>query len=198
IDNNYQIRNVIKFSGISLNAPSSFALESPIPTGVTLAEQSGYGIPYLDEEDIIQIDDGRTRSVHSYTVQSKGTLPSQRIEFNNGSIDLLVVNRKVQVRLNNWKVNEPMRLNLKAIRGTNEISNHVITLTMPKAPFNQVTTGNLDFGTVLQGARNKKAESNIRIEMLEGQDVSEVKFNLREEQPVMTNSQGTELKVKKI
>jgi hypothetical protein len=34
--------------------------------------------------------------------------------------------------------------------------------------------------------------------MLEGQDVSEVKFKLREEQPVMTNSQGTELKVKSI
>ena len=198
IDNNYQIRNVIKFNGISLDTPSSFSLESPIPTGITLAEQTGYGIPLLDEGDTIQVDDGRTRTVHSYTIQSGGTLPSQRVEFSNGSIDLQVVNRKVQVRLNNWKVNEPMRLNLKAIRGVNEISNHAITLTAPEAPFNMLETGNLDFGNVLQGAKNKKAESNIRIEMLEGQDVSEVKFNLREEQPVMTNSQGTELKVKSI
>ena len=198
IDNNYQIRNVIKFNGISLDTPSSFSLESPIPTGITLAEQTGYGIPLLDEGDTIQIDDGRTRTVHSYTIQSGGTLPSQRVEFSNGSIDLQVVNRKVQVRLNNWKVNEPMRLNLRAIRGVNEISNHEITLTAPEAPFNMLETGNLDFGNVLQGAKNKKAESNIRIEMLAGQDVSEVKFNLREEQPVMTNSQGTELKVKSI
>ena len=198
VDNNYQIRNVIKFNGISLDTPSSFSLESPIPTGITLAEQTGYGIPLLDEGDTIQIDDGRTRTVHSYTIQSGGTLPSQRVEFSNGSIDLQVVNRKVQVRLNNWKVNEPMRLNLRAIRGVNEISNHEITLTAPEAPFNMLETGNLDFGTVLQGAKNKKAESNIRIEMLAGQDVSEVKFNLREEQPVMTNSQGTELKVKSI
>ena len=198
IDNNYQIRNVIKFNGISLDTPSSFSLESPIPTGVTLAEQTGYGIPLLDEGDTIQVDDGRTRTVHSYTIQSGGTLASQRIEFSNGSIDLQVVNRKVQVRLNNWKVNEPMRLNLRAIRGVNEISNHAITLTAPEAPFNMLETGNLDFGNVLQGAKNKKAESNIRIEMLAGQDVSEVKFNLREEQPVMTNSQGTELKVKSI
>ena len=87
---------------------------------------------------------------------------------------------------------------LKAIRGTNEISSHAITLTMPEAPFNMIDSGNLDFGNVLQGAKNKKAESNIRIEMLEGQDVSEVKFKLREEQPVMTNSQGAELRVKKI
>ena len=198
IDNNYQIRNVIKFNGISLDTPSSFSLESPIPTGITLAEQTGYGIPLLDEGDTIQIDDGRTRTVHSYTIQSGGTLPSQRVEFSNGSIDLQVVNRKVQVRLNNWKVNEPMRLNLRAIRGVNEISNHEITLTAPEAPFNMLETGNLDFGNVLQGAKNKKAESNIRIEMLAGQDVSEVKFNLREEQPIMTNSQGTELKVKSI
>ena len=198
IDNNYQIRNVIKFNGISLDTPSSFSLESPIPTGVTLAEQTGYGIPLLDEGDTIQVDDGRTRTVHSYTIQSGGSLPSQRVEFSNGSIDLQVVNRKVQVRLNNWKVNEPMRLNLRAIRGVNEISNHEITLTAPEAPFNMLETGNLDFGNVLQGAKNKKAESNIRIEMLAGQDVSEVKFNLREEQPVMTNSQGTELKVKSI
>ena len=198
IDNNYQIRNVIKFNGISLDTPSSFALESPIPAGITLAEQTGYGIPLLDEGDTIQIDDGRTRTVHSYTIQSGGSLPSQRVEFSNGSIDLQVVNRKVQVRLNNWKVNEPMRLNLRAIRGVNEISNHEITLTAPEAPFNMLETGNLDFGNVLQGAKNKKAESNIRIEMLAGQDVSEVKFNLREEQPIMTNSQGTELKVKSI
>ena len=198
VDNNYQIRNVIKFNGISLDTPSSFALESPIPTGITLAEQTGYGIPLLDEGDTIQVDDGRTRTVHSYTIQSGGTLPSQRIEFTNGSIDLQVVNRKVQVRLNNWKVNEPMRLNLRAIRGVNEISNHEITLTAPEAPFNMIDSGNLDFGNVLQGAKNKKAESNIRIEMLAGQDVSEVKFNLREEQPIMTNSQGTELKVKRI
>ena len=198
IDNNYQIRNIIKFNGISLDTPSSFSLESPIPAGITLAEQTGYGIPLLDEGDTIQVDDGRTRTVHSYTIQSGGSLPSQRVEFSNGSIDLQVINRKVQVKLNNWKVNEPMRLNLKAIRGVNEISNHAITLTSPKAPFNMLETGNLDFGNVLQGAKNKKAESNIRIEMLEGQDVSEVKFNLREEQPVMTNSQGTELKVKSI
>ena len=198
VDNSYQIRNVIKFNGISLDTPSSFALESPIPAGITLAEQTGYGIPLLDEGDILQIDDGRTRTVHSYTIQSGGSLPSQRVEFTNGSIDLQVVNRKVQVRLNNWKVNEPMRLNLRAIRGVNEISNHEITLTAPEAPFNMLETGNLDFGNVLQGAKNKKAESNIRIEMLAGQDVSEVKFNLREEQPVMTNSQGTELKVKSI
>ena len=198
VDNNYQIRNVIKFNGISLNAPSSFSLESPIPKGVSLKEQTGYGIPLLDEGDTIQISDSKTRAVHSYTIQANGTLPSQRIEFANGSIDLLVVNRKVQVRLSNWKVNEPMRMVLKAIRGTNEISNHAITLTMPEAPFNMIDSGNLDFGNVLQGAKNKKAESNIRIEMLEGQDVSEVKFKLREEQPVMTNSQGTELKVKSI
>ena len=198
VDNNYQIRNVIKFNGISLDTPSSFSLESPIPTGITLAEQTGYGIPLLDEGDTLQVDDGRIRTVHSYTIQSGGSLPSQRVEFSNGSIDLQVVNRKVQVRLNNWKVNEPMRLNLRAIRGVNEISNHEITLTAPEAPFNMLETGNLDFGTVLQGAKNKKAESNIRIEMLAGQDVSEVKFNLREEQPVMTNSQGTELKVKSI
>ena len=198
VDNNYQIRNIIKFNGISLDTPSSFSLESPIPAGITLAEQTGYGIPFLDEGDILQIDDGRTRTVHSYTIQSGGTLPSQRVEFSNGSIDLQVVNRKVQVRLNNWKVNEPMRLNLRAIRGVNEISNHEITLTAPEAPFNMLETGNLDFGNVLQGAKNKKAESNIRIEMLAGQDVSEVKFNLREEQPIMTNSQGTELKVKSI
>ena len=198
VDNNYQIRNVIKFNGISLNVPSSFSLESPIPKGVSLKEQTGYGIPLLDEGDTIQISDSKTRAVHSYTIQSGGTLPSQRIEFANGSMDLLVVNRKVQVILNNWKVNEPMRMVLKAIRGVNEISNHVITLTMPEAPFNMIKTGNLDFGNVLQGAKNKKAESNIRIEMLEGQDVSEVKFNLREEQPVMTNNQGTELKVKRI
>ena len=198
VDNNYQIRNVIKFNGISLDTPSSFSLESPIPAGITLAEQTGYGIPLLDEGDTIQVDDGRTRTVHSYTIQSGGTLASQRVEFSNGSIDLQVVNRKGQVRLNNWKVNEPMRLNLKAIRGVNEISNHAITLTAPEAPFNMLDSENLDFGNVLQGAKNKKAESNIRIEMLAGQDVSEVKFNLREEQPVMTNSQGTELKVKSI
>ena len=198
VDNNYQIRNIIKFNGISLDTPSSFSLESPIPKGVSLKEQTGYGIPLLDEGDTIQISDSKTRAVHSYTIQSGGTLPSQRIEFANGSIDLLVINRKVQVRLNNWKVNEPMRMVLKAIRGTNEISNHAITLTMPEAPFNMIDSGNLDFGNVLQGAKNKKAESNIRIEMLEGQDVSEVKFNLREEQPVMTNNQGTELKVKSI
>ena len=110
VDNNYQIRNVIKFNGISLDTPSSFSLESPIPTGITLAEQTGYGIPLLDEGDTIQIDDGRTRTVHSYTIQSGGTLPSQRVEFSNGSIDLQVVNRKVQVRLNNWKVNENRKL----------------------------------------------------------------------------------------
>ena len=81
VDNNYQIRNIIKFNGISLDTPSSFALESPIPAGITLAEQTGYGIPLLDEGDILQIDDGRTRTVHSYTIQSGGSLPSQRVEF---------------------------------------------------------------------------------------------------------------------
>ena len=83
-------------------------------------------------------------------------------------------------------------LNFRVIRGINEISNTSITLEVPKAPFDILKNGILDFGKkLLQGSKNKKAETSILLEM--HQDISNVKFSLSTSTPELVNSSGATL-----
>ncbi len=72
-------------------------------------------------------------------------------------------------------VNKNTVLNFRVIRGVNEISNTSMTLEVPKAPFDILKNGILDFGKLIQGSKNKKAETSILLEM--HQDISNVKFS---------------------
>ena len=194
-DNDYQIRTFVRFGGISLTAPGISSLETPVPAGVALSSQAGQGIPFMEEGDILEVNDGVTRAVHQFTIGANGTLGKKQIKFNNSDVTLYVENGKLRAGLNNWIVNKPVKLNLRLIRGTNEIMNHAIGFKVPEAPFNIKENGLLDFGRVTAGSK-RTAETNIVLEMLN--DVDSVKFNLKDTQPVMENANGKQLKVNEI
>ena len=194
-DNDYQIRTFVRFGGISLTAPGISSLETPVPAGVALSSQAGQGIPFMEEGDILEVNDGVTRAVHQFTIGAGGTLGKKQIKFNNSDVTLYVENGKLRAGLNNWIVNKPVKLNLRLIRGTNEIMNHAIGFKVPEAPFNIKENGLLDFGRVTAGSK-RTAETRIVLEMLN--DVDSVKFNLKDTQPVMENVNGKQLKVNEI
>ena len=194
-DNDYQIRTFVRFGGISLTAPGISSLETPVPAGVALSSQAGQGIPFMNEGDILEVNDGVTRAVHQFTIGANGTLSKKQIKFNNSDVTLYVENGKLRAGLNNWIVNKPVKLNLRLIRGTNEIMNHAIGFKVPEAPFNIKENGLLDFGKVTAGSK-RTAETNIVLEMLN--DVDSVKFNLKDTQPVMENANGKQLQVNEI
>ena len=194
-DNDYQIRTFVRFGGISLTAPGISSLETPVPAGVVLSSQAGQGVPFMEEGDILEVNDGVTRAVHQFTIGAGGTLGKKQIKFNNSDVTFYVENGKLRAGLNNWIVNKPVKLNLRLIRGTNEIMNHAIGFKVPEAPFNIKENGLLDFGRVTAGSK-RTAETNIILEMLN--DVDSVKFNLKDTQPVMENANGKQLQVNEI
>lgn len=187
----YQIRDIIKFKGISLSAPTEGGIEKPAPMGVAYKINEGYGIPLMQEGDILEIQNNQTRGIQKYIIDSKNSLKQQIIDLPGTNLSLFVTDGKVRLGLNNWLVNKNTVLNFKIIRGVNEISNTSITLEVPKAPFDILKNGILDFGKLIQGSKNKKAETSILLEM--HQDVSNVKFSLSTTTPELVNSNGATL-----
>ncbi len=101
------------------------------------------------------------RATQKYIIDSKNSLKHQTIDLPGTVLSLLVEDGKLRLGLNNWLVNKNTVLNFRLIRGVNEISNTSITLEVPKAPFDILKNGILDFGKLIQGSKNKKAETSI-------------------------------------
>ena len=187
----YPIRDIVKFQGISLTAPNIVGIEPPIPRGVSLKSNDGYGIPFMKEGDILEVQCETMRATQKYIIDSKNSLKHQTIDLPGTVLSLLVEDGKLRLGLNNWLVNKNTVLNFRVIRGVNEISNTSITLEVPKAPFDMLKNGILDFGKLIQGSKNKKAETSILLEM--HQDISNVKFSLSTTTPELVNSSGATL-----
>lgn len=187
----YPIRDIIRFQGISLTAPNIGGIEPPIPAGVSYKSNDGYGIPFMKEGDILEVQCETMRATQKYIIDSKNSLKHQTIDLPGTVLSLLVEDGKLRLGLNNWLVNKNTVLNFRVIRGVNEISNTSITLEVPKAPFDMLKNGILDFGKLIQGSKNKKAETSILLEM--HQDISNVKFSLSTTTPELVNSSGATL-----
>ena len=196
LNQDYNIRSFINFNGINLNAPGQASLEQPIAPGVSLTSVSGQGIPFMKEGDILQINDGLTRAVKSFTVGANGNLAKQKVRLNNGDVTIYVEAGKLRVGVDNWLVNKDIESQLRVLRGTNEIASHSFAIKAPEAPFNIKKNGLLDFGNVTSGTK-RTAETDIVLEMLK--DVSDVKFSLKDPQPILENlATGDTLKVNRI
>ena len=187
----YPIRDIVRFQGISLTAPNIGGIEPPIPAGVSYKANDGYGIPFMKEGDILEVQCETMRATQKYIIDSKNSLKHQTIDLPGTVLSLLVEDGKLRLGLNNWLVNKNTVLNFRVIRGVNEISNTSITLEVPKAPFDMLKNGILDFGKLIQGSKNKKAETSILLEM--HQDISNVKFSLSTTTPELVNSSGATL-----
>ena len=190
----YQIRDIVRFQGISLTAPNIGGVEPPIPAGVSYKSNDGYGIPFMKEGDILEVQCETMRATQKYIIDSKNSLKHQTIDLPGTVLSLLVEDGKLRLGLNNWLVNKNTVLNFRVIRGVNEISNTSITLEVPKAPFDILKNGILDFGKLIQGSKNKKAETSILLEM--HQDISNVKFSLSTTTPELVNSSGATLQAR--
>jgi len=203
LNQDYSIRNTIRFNGISLQGAGALGLENPIPLGVSLTSTAGQGIPFMKEGDRLEISDGlttrstySTRGVKAFTIGPNGTLGKQQVKLNNGELTVFVEGGKLRVGVNNWLVNNTINSNVRLVRGTNEIMNHTLDIKVPEAPFNVKKNGLLDFGNVTAGSK-RTAETDIVLEML--QDVSDVKFSLKDPQPMLENlGTGDNLKVNRI
>ena len=203
LNQDYNIRNTIRFSGVSLEGAGALGLENPIPLGVSLASTTGQGIPFMKEGDRLEISDGlttrstySTRGVKAFTIGPNGTLGKQQVKLNNGELTVFVEGGKLRVGVNNWLVNNTINSNVRLVRGTNEIMNHTLDIKVPEAPFNIKKNGLLDFGNVTAGSK-RTAETDIVLEMLK--DVSDVKFSLKDPQPMLENlGTGDNLKVNRI
>ena len=187
----YPIRELVRFQGISLTAPTDGSLENPTPPGVTYKTVEGYGIPFMKEGDILEVQCETMRAIKQYTIDSKNSLKHQTIDLPGTVLSLLVEDGKLRLGLNNWLVNKNTVLNFRVIRGVNEISKTSITLEVPKAPFDILKNGILDFGKLIQGSKNKKAETSILLEM--HQDISNVRYSLSTTTPELVNSSGATL-----
>lgn len=202
-DNTYQIRNSVKFNAINLD---SFIgkLTMNNQTGVTLESTNGSGIPFMNQGDKIYISDNFTarrsrRAVFAdnhYEIGASGTLAKQNIKLTNGEIAIQVEGGKLNLALNNWTVNKNVNVRVQIVRGTNQIMDHTFMLKAPDAPFNIVQQGILDFGTIIAGAKNRTAETDIKIEMLK--DVTDIQFKLNTDSPELYNKNGTILRAKKL
>ena len=203
LNQDYSIRNTIRFNGISLQGAGALGLENPIPLGVSLTSTAGQGIPFMKEGDRLEISDGlttrstySTRGVKAFTIGPNGTLGKQQVKLNNGELTVFVEGGKLRVGVNNWLVNNTINSNVRLVRGTNEIMNHSLEIQVPNAPFNVKKNGLLDFGNVTAGSK-RTAETDIVLEMLK--DVSDVKFSLKDPQPILENlGTGDSLKVNRI
>ena len=203
LNQDYSIRNIIRFSGVSLEGAGALGLENPIPLGVSLTSTAGQGIPFMKEGDRLEISDGlttrstySTRGVKAFTIGPNGTLGKQQVKLNNGELTVFVEGGKLRVGVNNWLVNNTINSNVRLVRGTNEIMNHTLDIKVPEAPFNIKKNGLLDFGNVTAGSK-RTAETDIVLEMLK--DVSDVKFSLKDPQPMLENlGTGDNLKVNRI
>ena len=203
LNQDYSIRNTIRFNGISLQGAGALGLENPIPLGVSLTSTAGQGIPFMKEGDRLEISDGlttrstySTRGVKAFTIGPNGTLGKQQVKLNNGELTVFVEGGKLRVGVNNWLVNNTINSNVRLVRGTNEIMNHTLDIKVPEAPFNIKKNGLLDFGNVTSGSK-RTAETDIVLEMLK--DVSDVKFSLKDPQPMLENlGTGDNLKVNRI
>ena len=203
LNQDYSIRNIIRFSGVSLEGAGALGLENPIPLGVSLTSTAGQGIPFMKEGDRLEISDGlttrstySTRGVKAFTIGPNGTLGKQQVKLNNGELTVFVEGGKLRVGVNNWLVNNTINSNVRLVRGTNEIMNHTLDIKVPEAPFNIKKNGLLDFGNVTSGSK-RTAETDIVLEMLK--DVSDVKFSLKDPQPMLENlGTGDNLKVNRI
>ena len=187
----YPIRDIVRFQGISLTAPNIGGIEPPIPAGVSYKSNDGYGIPFMKEGDILEVQCETMRATQKYIIDSKNSLKHQTIDLPGTVLSLLVEDGKLRLGLNNWLVNKNTVLNFRVIRGVNEISNTSITLEVPKAPFDILKNGILDFGKLIQGSKNKKAETSILLEM--HQDISNVRYSLSTTTPELVNSSGATL-----
>lgn len=137
-----------------------------------------------------------TRGVKAFTIGPNGTLGKQQVKLNNGELTVFVEGGKLRVGVNNWLVNNTINSNVRLVRGTNEIMNHTLDIKVPEAPFNIKKNGLLDFGNVTTGSK-RTAETDIVLEMLK--DVSDVKFSLKDPQPMLENlGTGDNLKVNRI
>ena len=190
----YPIRDIVRFQGISLTAPNIGGIEPPIPAGVSYKSNDGYGIPFMKEGDILEVQCETMRAIKQYTIDSKNSLKHQTIDLPGTVLSLLVEDGKLRLGLNNWLVNKNTVLNFRVIRGVNEISNTSMTLEVPKAPFDILKNGILDFGKLIQGSKNKKAETSILLEM--HQDISNVKYSLSTTTPELVNSSGATLQAR--
>ncbi|MEG2348002.1 MAG: hypothetical protein RSB50_10025, partial [Cetobacterium sp.] len=200
-DNTYQIRTFAKFKGLDLSMPLPITLENI--QGVTLESTNGAGIPYMNQGDKIYISDNfrarrskRAIGETYYEIGASGTLPKQNVKVTNGEIGVQVEGGKLNLALNNWIVNKNVNVQVRIVRGTNEIMNHVFTLKAPDAPFNIVQQEILDFGTIIAGAKNRSAEANIKLEMIK--DITNIEFSLNTDSPEMFNKNGTILKARNL
>lgn len=200
-DNTYQIRSFAKFRGLELSMPSPIALENI--QGVTLESTNGTGIPYMNQGDKLYISDNfrvrRSRRAIGetyYEIGASGTLAKQNIKLTNGEIGVQVEGGKLNLALNNWTVNKNVNVRVQIVRGTNQIMDHTFTLKAPDAPFNIISQGVLDFGTIIAGTKNKKAETDIKIEMIK--DITDVQFKLNTDSPELYNKNGVTLRAKNL
>ena len=192
----YPIRETIRFQGISLTAPNIGGIEPPIPAGIKYNTTEGYGIPFMKEGDILEIITPNQRAVQKYTIDKNNGLNNFVLDLPGTTLSLGVNSGKLRLGLNNWLVNKDSALNLRIVRGVNEICKMNLTLEVPKAPFDIIKNGILDFGKVIQGSKNKKAETSILLDM--HKDVSDVKFNLSTENPELINSNGKSLNARNL
>ena len=187
----YPLGEFIRFQGISLTAPNVGGIEPPIPAGVKYSTTDGYGIPFMKDGDILEIQYNTMRDIKRYTIDSKNSLKHQTIDLPGIVLLLSVENGKLRLGLNKWTANKNAVLTLKIIRGVNEISSTSLTLEVPKAQFDILKGGILDFGQLIQGSKNIKAETDILLQM--HQDVSEINMNLSTTIPELVNINGTTL-----
>lgn len=96
-------------------------------------------------------------------------------------------NGKVYLGLNMWKMGTTHNLILKVFRGTGELMNQRMLLKTPDTQFIITQMGELDFGSVIAGSKNRYAETDF--EMQSTEDVKEITFELSTEAPILENFQ---------
>ena len=197
LNQDYNLGDFVRFNGINLNAPGQASLEQPIAPGVSLTSASGQGIPFMKEGDILQINDGLTRAVKSFTVGANGNLAKQQVSLKSGDLIIYAESGKLRVSAINWVLNKPIKASISLVRGTNKIMDHNLEIKVPDAPFKVTKKGILDFGNVSSGTK-RTAETDIGIEMMIS-DVEIVEFKLKDPNPTMENlTTGDTLAVDKI
>ena len=197
LNQDYNLGDFVRFNGINLNAPGQASLEQTIAPGVSLTSASGQGIPFMKEGDILQINDGLTRAIKSFTVGANGNLAKQQVSLKSGDLIVYTESGKLRVSAINWVLNKPIKASISLVRGTNKIMDHNLEIQVPDAPFKVTKKGILDFGNVSSGTK-RTAETDIGIEMMIS-DVEIVEFKLKDPNPTMENlTTGDTLAVDKI
>lgn len=200
LNNEYLPREMIKFNSTTLSERAPLKLEPPVPSGVNLDYREGETFLQLEKGDKFEVRIGEevTTTTVTFDIPESLTTEKKEILLEDGisKAAIKIVDGKVQLGLNYWKPNAYTYMYFRALRNGEELMNQTLKFVGPESQIAVTQKEDLDFGNVIQGAKNVYSEAEIHI--LNYGPLADFTFQLSDTSPILENQRESKLKVREI